>query len=159
MFHLNEIKKYILKIGEILANIFFIIMIVSLILQVIFRYFLKLSVPWTEELARFSIIWTVFLGTAIAFHDNEHIRVTVFSARIKSFRIKKYYNYLILFIITIFVSASFYGGIKILEIGWKDWATTIPIKMGFVYISLPISMFIIIFFVFMKILNNEVFKD
>ena len=34
--------------------------------QVLFRYALRISVPWTEELARILFIQTMFFGIAIA---------------------------------------------------------------------------------------------
>lgn len=43
--------------------------------QVLFRYALRISVPWTEELARILFIQTMFFGIAICIREKEHIVV------------------------------------------------------------------------------------
>ena len=43
--------------------------------QVFSRYVLGASVPWTEELARYVLVYLTFTGTALAAHENSHIRV------------------------------------------------------------------------------------
>ena len=35
------------------------------VLQVFYRYILGASLAWTEELARFTFVWSVFLGFAV----------------------------------------------------------------------------------------------
>ena len=53
----------------------FIIMIVTTLSQVVFRYFLEVPVPWTEELARALFQITSLLGIAFAYKEREHIIV------------------------------------------------------------------------------------
>ena len=44
-------------------------------LQVIARYILHFSTPWSEELARLLFVWGVFLGAAVGVKRNLHTRV------------------------------------------------------------------------------------
>ena len=44
-------------------------------LQIVSRVFFT-SVAWTEEVARFLLIWITFLGAALAFQQGRHIAVT-----------------------------------------------------------------------------------
>jgi TRAP-type transport system small permease protein len=50
--------------------------------QVLFRYVLQLSVPWTEELARLLFVATVLLGMALATRRHEHIVVDFLLVRL-----------------------------------------------------------------------------
>jgi TRAP-type C4-dicarboxylate transport system permease small subunit len=54
--------------------------------QIVFRYVLAISVPWTEELARAVYIYVVFLGVVLVERGGEQIRTTMlidsFPARI-----------------------------------------------------------------------------
>ena len=43
--------------------------------NVIMRYFFNSSLTWAEEVSRFLFIWLIFLGSIIAFKDNEHLGV------------------------------------------------------------------------------------
>lgn len=43
--------------------------------QVIFRYGVEASLTWSEEVARYSFIWSIFLGTSVAARRNQHIAV------------------------------------------------------------------------------------
>ena len=45
------------------------------VLQVIFRFVLKMPAAWTEETARYSFIWMTFLGAPLAVKTRSHIRV------------------------------------------------------------------------------------
>lgn len=54
----------------------FIIMIIVVMLQVIFRYVLRISVPWTEELARVLYVSVTFTGVILVESNNINIRTT-----------------------------------------------------------------------------------
>ena len=43
--------------------------------QVVSRYFFNYTPDWSEELARYLIVWTIFIGTAIGVRNNIHIGV------------------------------------------------------------------------------------
>ncbi|WP_434290991.1 TRAP transporter small permease [Celeribacter sp. SCSIO 80788] len=45
-------------------------------LQIVSRVFFT-SVSWTEEVARFLLIWITFLGAALAYQQGRHIAVTL----------------------------------------------------------------------------------
>ncbi len=40
------------------------------LLQVFTRYVMQLAIPWTEEVARIVLVWTVMLGATIAADRN-----------------------------------------------------------------------------------------
>jgi TRAP-type C4-dicarboxylate transport system permease small subunit len=46
-------------------------------LQVLFRYGLNQSLFWSEELARFFLVWLTFLGATVAYHRKLHPGVDV----------------------------------------------------------------------------------
>ena len=49
------------KILESMSAIVLLFMLVCVLLQVLFRFVLKISATWTEEFARMGYIWMVFL--------------------------------------------------------------------------------------------------
>lgn len=71
-------KPLISRIVEAITLVEFIAMVIIVLLQVFFRYVLKLSVPWTEEFARVLYIWVIFLGIVQVETENINIRTTYF---------------------------------------------------------------------------------
>ncbi len=56
----------------------FIWMVIIIFIQVICRYVLQISIPWTEELARVLLVWTVYLGIAEVEAKRDGIRTIYF---------------------------------------------------------------------------------
>ena len=52
-------------------------MVVLMLLQVISRYAFDAPFSWTEELGLIDLVYLTFLGSVVAFHRREHLRVEV----------------------------------------------------------------------------------
>jgi TRAP-type C4-dicarboxylate transport system permease small subunit len=52
------------------------VLVVSLIWQVFGRYVLDKAPAWSEELARYLMVWITMLGSAVVMRENGHIGVT-----------------------------------------------------------------------------------
>jgi len=77
----NLYKKLIdgfCAIFEAVAIISLIAMFVSVMVQVIGRYFFRVTPPWTEELARQLMIVFSFIGIAIGVKNKIHIAISFF---------------------------------------------------------------------------------
>lgn len=91
---LKGIKKFNDTLGSIEYAVtvpIFLIMLTLMFVQVIFRYFLKSPLPWSEELIRYCFIASTFLGGAIATMEREHIEInfiTVFFEKHRSNPVK-----------------------------------------------------------------------
>ena len=55
----------------ILLSLYSVILIV---LQVIFRYFLELSIMWVEELTLYMVFWFYLFGASLCTYDRTHIK-------------------------------------------------------------------------------------
>ncbi|WP_018717036.1 TRAP transporter small permease [Arhodomonas aquaeolei] len=56
-------------------------MIVVTTLQIVFRVAFD-AISWSEELARYLLVWTTFLGATLAYQRGRHIAVTVLVDRL-----------------------------------------------------------------------------
>lgn len=52
-------------------------MIVVGVMQVVWRYVLKLSLPWSEELMRYMFIWLVMIGISVGVRYKKHVAIDV----------------------------------------------------------------------------------
>ncbi len=57
-------------------------MVVVVAAQVFCRYVLNHSLFWSEELARYLLVWLTFLGATVAYHRRVHPSIDVFQARV-----------------------------------------------------------------------------
>ena len=59
----------------------FAVMVVVVSLQVLFRYFLNLSLDWADEVGRLSFVWAAFLGVPHGVKIGAHVGID-FAARL-----------------------------------------------------------------------------
>jgi len=71
-------KKIIFTLLNVITIAMFMVLIAVVFAQVIFRYVLHFSVPWTEELARVILVWLVFLGISEVERKRDGIRTVYF---------------------------------------------------------------------------------
>lgn len=68
--------RYLIRnIEEAVGTAFFLVMVVSVSIGVLFRYAFNHPLIWTEEIANFSFLWTIFMGSAAAVKRHQHIVV------------------------------------------------------------------------------------
>lgn len=66
-------RKLWSNLEEIISSIMIAIMVTVAFVNVITRYFIKMSLAWTEELEVNLFVWMVLLGVAIAFKKGGHL--------------------------------------------------------------------------------------
>ena len=117
-----------------LIAMFFVVM-----LQIFARYVIRASIPWTEELSRYLLVFMTFFGAAVALKENRHITISI----LIDFLPDKYRVYVDVFfkvIILLFLAAVLRGSIKMVLLTWETPAGTIPwITTGRIYLILPVS--------------------
>jgi TRAP-type C4-dicarboxylate transport system permease small subunit len=61
----------------------FILMFVSFLLQVFFRYVVRLPLTWTQEIIVQGFIWTVLFGACYTMRTRSHIKFTMIYDRLR----------------------------------------------------------------------------
>lgn len=107
-------------------------------MQVFFRFVVKGSLPWSEELARYLMVWAVFIGASLGAREGVHVGVEAFIDLLpKSFKIKAVIlSGLISVVFCIIVAyLSFKAITIIMNTGQKSPAIEIP--MFWAYLAIP----------------------
>lgn len=144
---LKKINKFTCKLSEFVVSISFGSMVILIFFQVIFRYVLKQSLSWSEELATFIFTWLTFIGASVATKERAHINVEMIIHSIKSRKIKKTIAIFANVMSIIFLgTVSYYGFLMantLIQLG-KSSSSMPFLKIGFVYFAIPIGSLIMI---------------
>ncbi len=62
-----------IQIFEDIVTFFFVLIVVFVVLQVVARYILHVSIPWTEDMSRHLIVLVGFAGGVIVSRKGEHL--------------------------------------------------------------------------------------
>lgn len=116
-------------------------MILAISLQIIFRVFFD-SLTWTEELARYLLVWSTFLGATLAYKRGMHIAVT-FLRDIFSKKIKRGIIIFSLAVIFVFCVVVIFFGIKLMVLQSVQLSPALRLPMRWVYLVLPASFAVI----------------
>lgn len=73
---MNGVLKKLQYIENLIIVISFAVMVICSFSSVINRNFIKLSLPWLDELSTFAMIYMVLLGTEAGLRDGSQIAVT-----------------------------------------------------------------------------------
>jgi TRAP-type C4-dicarboxylate transport system permease small subunit len=60
----------------------FVAILLTMVLQIAFRYVLAAPLTWTEELARYLYIWACWLGAPVALRRGNHVTIVVVAERL-----------------------------------------------------------------------------
>ncbi|AOW20574.1 TRAP transporter small permease [Urechidicola croceus] len=123
-------------------------MVLDVLWGVFSRYALGFQSSWTDELARFLLIWVGILGSAYASGKNMHIAIDLLPQYLNE-KNKKRLDIFNTVIISLFVLGVFIiGGLRYVYISFALGQTSAALKlpMGIVYAVFPIAGILIIYY-------------
>ena len=123
-------------------------MLICTLWQVVVRFLLTsfglpISAPWTEELARYFMIWIIFLGGAIACRHAQLISLEIIVHRLPA-SIGKSVRYLALMVCVAFFALMANLGLEFLEFGSIETSPVMGIPKNWVYWAMPVGFAVMI---------------
>ncbi|MFF2889678.1 TRAP transporter small permease [Paenibacillus sp. NPDC057967] len=146
----NKLVGYI--VGTMLM-----VMSVLVIVQIISRFVVDVPIHWTEELARYLMIYTVFLGAALALRHHKLIAVEVLAETIKP-KPRKILKIAVMLITIVFMVILTVKGFEMMPIVSKQTSSAMGMPMSMAYMAIPIGAILMIMnaiVVIMEFLTNE----
>lgn len=124
--------------------ILFVLLLSVATLQVFMRYVARFPLPWTEELARFLLIWVTFLGAASVTRRKIHITVEIFSQKYPP-RAAAAINAVLYSIMIMFLGVVSWGSVVMFQSSWPVHAGTMPsLRMSWVYLGAVLGLTLMI---------------
>ncbi|MGJ8667169.1 MAG: TRAP transporter small permease [Patiriisocius sp.] len=148
------------KVDSILGKILIIIMsvmVINVIWQVFTRFVVDTPSSFTDELARYLMIWLGILGAAYVSGRNMHVAIDVLPQRSSTQRQKKFKQIVYILIIAFALFAMVIGGLRLVYITYvlDQKSPALQIPLAFVYFSIPLSGALIIYYKIYDLLNTK----
>jgi TRAP-type transport system small permease protein len=129
---------------EAVMAVALILMTAVLLLQVFARYVARVSIPWTEEVARYLLVLMTFTGAALALRDRQHIAITILLDRLPH-AVRTCLELAFDVLIMLFLCAVFRGTVNMVQLTWETPAGTIPwITTGRLYLILACTLLLML---------------
>lgn len=125
-----------LQVGAMI--VLYYVLIVSVFLQVIARYILKISIMWTIDLALLSFSWLVFLSASYGVKENSHFVLDIIENLLpkKILQVVNIVVSLLIFIVIIFIIVE---GYKYTQRSFFSWSSALGIRNAWIISSIPVS--------------------
>ncbi|WP_134698773.1 TRAP transporter small permease [Ammoniphilus sp. YIM 78166] len=121
------------------ACLFLVTFVLCVILQVLSRYVPFIEIDWTEEAAKYSFIWAMFMGAAIMVRRKGHFAMS-FVIDLLPARLTRgihIFNHVLIFSFGLLM--VYYG--YLLTVNFWDWSlNTMPfLKQRYIWAVIPVS--------------------
>ena len=138
-----EVDKIINKILQAAVVIMLSVMSIVVFAQVVFRI-VHMSIPWSEELSKYLLIWSTFLGSALCIRRNSLVGLEFFLNRMskKNQKILQTLLNLIVCVILLFLIRVGFWAVRQV---WFQITPVLKQSMGLMYAAIPVgSVFMLI---------------
>ncbi|RKJ01610.1 TRAP transporter small permease [bacterium D16-54] len=133
------VKKGMTKLLAAIATLLLSIMTLLVLYQVFTRYVLNSPAAFTEELVRYFLIWTGFIGAAYAFITREHMCLVLVRDSLSPGRRRILMIFIDVLILIFAIFVITIGGFKLAMSAQKVFSALLGIPRSLVYAMAPIS--------------------
>lgn len=152
----SRIKQAVDRLIAAFSVAVMVALVVCVVWQVFSRYVLNQPSTLTDELARFLMIWVGLLGAAYTVGAQRHLAIDLLAMSITP-RKQKMLGVVINLLIFIFSDAVIVtGGVKLIAktLATSQVSAAMQIPMGYVYLILPLTGIIMMFYALWFITNG-----
>ena len=144
-------KQIRIKVDKIIERFLVLIlvgMVLNVIWQVFTRFFTSSPSAFTNELARYLMIWLGILGAAYISGKQEHVAIDFFVQKFNNSLRRFIDRFVLLSILSFAFFGRIIGGINLVYITLKleQYSPSLQIPLALVYSIIPISGLLIIFY-------------
>ena len=144
------------KIASHATVVLFTVMTLIVWVQIFFRFILGGGIAWSEEVAKYLMVWMALLGASVLFRQGGHIAITYFISKLSFLR------YILIFhailSAALFVLLIYYG-IDYAAFGFKCISPASGIRRFWPYLSIPVGGGFLLVQVFTRFIHLLVADD
>lgn len=140
---IHDIDKVINKILRFIVIIMLSVMSVVVFAQVLFRI-VHLSIPWSEELSKYLLIWSTFLGAAICIRKGSLVGLEFLKNSMSEEKqkiLQTILNLIVCAMLLFLINVGFWAVTRV----WFQITPVLKLSMGLMYAAIPVgSVFMLI---------------
>jgi TRAP-type C4-dicarboxylate transport system permease small subunit len=126
------------KIVGIIVGLMLGAMSIIIIMQVLCRFVIDYPLTWSEEAARYLMVYTVFMGASLALRNHKMIAIEIIIESVKP-KVRKILRILVALITAVFCFILLFKGVDMLEIVGRQTSAGLGISMDIPYMAIPIG--------------------
>jgi TRAP-type C4-dicarboxylate transport system permease small subunit len=135
---MNKVSDVLNRVCELALVLFLSAMAMVVFLEILFRYVFHLPLFWTEEFARYCLVWSSLLGASIALKRGEHIAVTLLLNRFPP-PPRRVMMVVAEISVAAILAVILWGGINLVMVTSRQLSPALRISMALPYSALPIA--------------------
>jgi TRAP-type C4-dicarboxylate transport system permease small subunit len=151
---MERISNMINRFTEVAVFIIISAMALDVFIEVIFRYVLLFPLFWTEEFARYCLVWSSLLAAGIALKRGQHIAVTFVADRFPK-RIRMMAAFVGDILVAAMLAIILWGGIFLVILTRHQLSPAMRLPMSLPYIAIPTGSAIMLFHVLTSIYHRS----
>ncbi|TQM13382.1 TRAP-type C4-dicarboxylate transport system permease small subunit [Pseudonocardia kunmingensis] len=132
------LQRRLAQLLELLLIAVMIGLVATIAVQVFSRYVLGSPVPWTEELARYLLVYLTFVGCALAIHEHAHLRIDVLLVRFPV-QLQRVIGLLTTASLLITAVLLVWYGIVFTELSWGTVSPALAQSIAWIYAAMPVT--------------------
>lgn len=154
---MKKLYEQVNRFIEVFLVIIFGLLVLDVLWQVISRYLVGRSSSFTEEFARFALIWLSILGAAYLNGQRAHLSIDFWMKKLPLAQQRKrkvvIESMMLLFALVIMVIGG--GNLVYLTLSLGQKSSVLDVPLGLVYAIVPFSGLLIIFYSLYHILHPQ----
>jgi TRAP-type C4-dicarboxylate transport system permease small subunit len=153
-------KKITNLLDAVLKNTLIVLMaglVFAVSWQVVSRYIFTSPSSWTEEVARFLLIWVGVLGAAYAFRTGVHLGLDVLPKKLSGVSAQILKLFILLMVIIFSVAVLVIGGGNLVVLTWelKQYSAVLGLPIAYVYSIIPVAGLLICLYALAAAMGEE----
>ncbi|MGI6695013.1 MAG: TRAP transporter small permease [Christensenellales bacterium] len=131
------------KVMKVLLAISLSVMSAVIIYQVVLRYVFSAANAWSEELARYLMIFAVMVASAIALRKNSHLQIDILINRLKP-QTKAIFTLVSTIVGIVFLCFLFVYSLGLMKLGQTNLSSGLGIVMAIPYAFIPLGVVLMV---------------
>jgi len=152
MAKVRSVEKVLTWALETAGIALLVIMVAVVSIGVFTRYILVDPVPWSDEAARFTLVWTAFLGAAVGVRRGSHYGILMLLTRLpRSARLWVLGG--IALGMALFMFLLIRLGTNLMIMADVQISPALEVRMSWIYLAIPLSGVLMMFYLVLEVID------
>lgn len=135
---LRTAERGLVAANQVLVIVMMMVMATLVFTNVVSRYVFAHSLNWSEEIARYLMVWVAYIGAGLAMREGQHVAIEFGQAALPRV-LHPWIRGVVAATILTFLVVLTVAGIQFSDFAWRQRTPVMQWPMGAVYLAIPIG--------------------